>query len=132
MQIHDALERHLLQLEADGRSGHTIGQYRRHVRQLALWAARAGDDPDAPRTLLLTTLILIGLGNVLVVGEGERRLVGWVALAVPLYLAVLYVGPTAYFFALTPLTAADWAVAAGVAAAALLACAAVGRRTAPP
>jgi site-specific recombinase XerC len=38
MRIDEALERFLTQLEADGRSPHTIGQYRRHVRTLARWA----------------------------------------------------------------------------------------------
>jgi integrase/recombinase XerD len=39
MNIEEALSRFLVQLEADGRSGHTIGQYRRHVRALARWLA---------------------------------------------------------------------------------------------
>jgi integrase/recombinase XerC len=38
MRIEDALGRFLTQLEADGRSRHTIGQYRRHIRLLARWA----------------------------------------------------------------------------------------------
>ena len=37
MTITEALEKFLLQLEADGRSPHTIGQYRRHIRTLARW-----------------------------------------------------------------------------------------------
>ena len=37
MQIRDALEHYVVQLEADGRSTHTIGQYRRHVAVLASW-----------------------------------------------------------------------------------------------
>ena len=61
------------------------------------------------------------------VGEGERRLVGWVGLAVVLYAAVMYFEPTAYFFALTPLTGGQWAVAAGVAATALGPCALLNR-----
>jgi len=36
-----ALDRFVLQLEADGRSAHTIAQYRRHVRLLARWARTA-------------------------------------------------------------------------------------------
>jgi site-specific recombinase XerD len=35
--IHEALERFLLQLDADGRSVHTRLQYRRHVRLLVRW-----------------------------------------------------------------------------------------------
>ena len=37
MQIEEALEHYTTQLEADGRSQHTIGQVRRHVRLLAGW-----------------------------------------------------------------------------------------------
>ena len=37
MTIDDALARFLVQLEADGRSPHTIGQYRRHVRLFSAW-----------------------------------------------------------------------------------------------
>lgn len=40
MRIEDALDRFLLQLEADGRSAHSIRQYRRHVHQFAAWAAQ--------------------------------------------------------------------------------------------
>jgi integrase/recombinase XerD len=39
MNIEKALSLFLVQLEADGRSPHTIGQYRRHVRALARWLA---------------------------------------------------------------------------------------------
>ena len=35
--IDDCLQRFLVQLEADGRSPHTIGQYRRHVLLFAAW-----------------------------------------------------------------------------------------------
>lgn len=37
MRVQDALERFLLQLQADGRSPHTVGQYRRHIRLLINW-----------------------------------------------------------------------------------------------
>ncbi len=37
MTIDDALTRFLVQLEADGRSPHTTGQYRRHVRLFGAW-----------------------------------------------------------------------------------------------
>lgn len=40
MRIEDALQRFLVQLEADGRSIHTRGQYQRHIRLLASWVAR--------------------------------------------------------------------------------------------
>ncbi len=42
MTIDDALSRFLVQLEADGRSPHTIGQYCRHVRLFAAWCADVG------------------------------------------------------------------------------------------
>lgn len=42
MVIADALERFLVQLQADGRSRHTIGQYRRHVAALTRWLAASG------------------------------------------------------------------------------------------
>ena len=38
----DVLEKFLGRLTADGRSQHTIRQYRRHVRTLAAWAADVG------------------------------------------------------------------------------------------
>ncbi len=37
MQIEDALDAFVRQLEADGRSDHTIGQYQRHVRLFSRW-----------------------------------------------------------------------------------------------
>jgi integrase/recombinase XerC len=40
MRLQDALDRFVVQLEADGRSEHTIGQYRRHVALLARWLAQ--------------------------------------------------------------------------------------------
>ena len=46
MRIEDALDRFLLQLVANGRSQHTIDQYRRHMLLLAHWAAQAGHCRD--------------------------------------------------------------------------------------
>ena len=42
MRIETALARFTQQLQADGRSPHTINQYRRHVSLLARWAADVG------------------------------------------------------------------------------------------
>ncbi|HEX5050424.1 MAG TPA: tyrosine-type recombinase/integrase [Planctomycetota bacterium] len=42
MQLQEALQAFLLQLSADGRSPHTIGQYRRHGTALATWLAATG------------------------------------------------------------------------------------------
>jgi len=46
MDLQEGLARFVRQLEADGRSGHTIAQYRRHVRELARWAAQAAASDD--------------------------------------------------------------------------------------
>ncbi len=42
MLIENALAQFVLQLQADGRSLHTVRQYQRHVRALARWAAVVG------------------------------------------------------------------------------------------
>ena len=42
MRINEALERFIVQLQADGRSQHTIRQYERHVRLFAHWARDVG------------------------------------------------------------------------------------------
>ncbi len=42
MDITTAIDKFLLQLAADGRSPHTIGQYRRHLRLFSTWAADVG------------------------------------------------------------------------------------------
>jgi len=46
MTIDDALAQFLLQLEADGRSPHTTGQYQRHVRAFTAWWAQGGHADD--------------------------------------------------------------------------------------
>ena len=47
MHVQEALQAFLIQLEADGRSPHTIGQYRRHGLAFAAWLAAHGDRPVA-------------------------------------------------------------------------------------
>jgi len=49
--LSDALERFLLQLRANGRSPHTIGQYRRHIARLAAWFASTGRDARVARVV---------------------------------------------------------------------------------
>lgn len=49
MLISEALNRFLVQLEADGRSSSTIAQYSRHVRQFAHWARDVGHSGDITR-----------------------------------------------------------------------------------
>jgi len=51
MQLQAALQAFLVQLQADGRSPHTIGQYRRHGTALANWLATTG----APTTVAKLT-----------------------------------------------------------------------------
>ena len=55
MQLQVALQGFLLQLQADGRSPHTVAQYRRHGTALANWLATTGADTDVaaltPETL---------------------------------------------------------------------------------
>jgi len=51
MHVQAALQAFLLQLEADGRSPHTIGQYRRHTTSLATWLA----ETRAPTTVAKLT-----------------------------------------------------------------------------
>jgi len=46
MQIEEGLQKFLVQLEADGRSQHTMAQYRRHVRLFAAWAHDVGLSGD--------------------------------------------------------------------------------------
>ncbi|MBK8980675.1 MAG: tyrosine-type recombinase/integrase [Planctomycetes bacterium] len=46
MHVRAALQAFLLQLAADGRSPHTIGQYRRHATALADWLATNGGTTD--------------------------------------------------------------------------------------
>ncbi|MHC4946470.1 MAG: site-specific integrase, partial [Planctomycetota bacterium] len=49
MDILEALDKFLVQLEADGRSAHTIRQYRRHIRLFAHWARDVGLCGDVSR-----------------------------------------------------------------------------------
>ena len=86
---------------------------------LAVW--HLGDGVEERRTLLLSMLVLAGLGNVVLVGEADRRFLGWAGLAGLMYLAAMYIGPAAYFFALTPLAAGQWAAVVAAAATGFLA-----------
>jgi cation-transporting ATPase E len=89
-----------------------------------------GADAQTQRTFLLSTLILLGLGNLLRVlshgeGQGQKtdRMVRWLAvIALPVYAITMYWWPLAYFFELTPLTLAQWGVVLAVALPAFLVC----------
>ena len=47
MQLQEALDRFVLQLQANGRSRHTLLQYQRHVRALTRWLAQDGHTCEA-------------------------------------------------------------------------------------
>jgi cation-transporting ATPase E len=88
------------------------------------------DAPETQRTLLLSVLVVLGLvALMLVLARPERRRLRsdrwvrlWGAPALALYAAVMYCPWTAYFFALTPLTLAQWGLVLGVAAPASVVC----------
>jgi cation-transporting ATPase E len=61
-------------------------------------------DPEFARTILLTTLILAGLGHAIVATWGQRWILAWCILAIAIHIAVLSIPPITYFFALIPLT----------------------------
>lgn len=92
---------------------------------LLLWLSnrRWHDDEATQRTLLLSLLVLLGLTTLLRArndGETQRLsftgAVGWwVAVALVLYLAVMYWRPVGGFFALTPLTLPQWAILVSIA-----------------
>ena len=46
MEIETALRKFVVQLQADGRSPHTVGQYKRHIRLLADWLTTEGRSRD--------------------------------------------------------------------------------------
>lgn len=70
-----------------------------------------GFDIEVARTMLLVTLILAGLGNAVVATRGDWPLVIWAAGAAGLLVAIMSFGPTAYFFAMVPMTALQWTIA---------------------
>jgi cation-transporting ATPase E len=88
------------------------------------------DPVQTQRTLLLSLLIVLGLGNLLrVLRHGERRAMPgdrllwlWPVPALVLYTLVLYVPPFAHFFELTRLAVVDWGLVLAVALPALGAC----------
>jgi cation-transporting ATPase E len=82
------------------------------------------DDTVMVRTMLLSTLVLLGWVNLWrALSDGERGPVGggllrWLpAAGLPFYLAVMYVPAAANFFVLEPLDVVRWTWVAGTAAA---------------
>jgi magnesium-transporting ATPase (P-type) len=86
---------------------------------VALW--HSGDNLGEKRTLLLTFLIPTGLACAAFVTSWDRRMLAWAVVAAGVYVAVMYVPPVSYFFALTPLPLGQWIVVVAVATGAVAA-----------
>jgi hypothetical protein len=79
-------------------------------------------DEQTARTLLLSTLVISGIGTLERVLASDPRL-RWLAAAVlPVYLPAMYVPLLARFFELTPLTMGQWGLVLLAAAPALALC----------
>jgi cation-transporting ATPase E len=93
-------------------------------------AAHYEADEKTERTLLLSTLVLLGLGNILRAlrhGEsgslhGDTRFRWLAAVGLPVYLLMMYLPPTGRFFELTPLTWMHWGMVFSIAAPAFVVC----------
>jgi cation-transporting ATPase E len=96
---------------------------------LFLLSARGRGDPvEAQRTLLLSLLVVLGLGNLLrVLRHGEGLLGLWAPAALLLYLAVMYLPRAADFFRLVPLAPSEWGLVLAVALPAFAVCVAADR-----
>jgi cation-transporting ATPase E len=102
---------------------------------MLLFSAYQFADEKTERTLLLSTLVLLGLGNILRVlrhGEsgslhGDTRFRWLTTAALPVYLLMMYVPPTARFFELAPLAWTQWGVVLSVVVPAFLLCKVVDR-----
>jgi cation-transporting ATPase E len=100
-----------------------------------LSARRLGDPVETQRTLLLSLLVLLGLGNLLrVLGHAgraappqDRLLWLWPAAALAVYAGAMYQPWVADFFQLTPLSWSQWGLVLAVAAPAFAACLLSGR-----
>jgi cation-transporting P-type ATPase E len=101
------------------------------MASLAIFAysAIALHDPvTMQRTMLLATLVVLGLGNLPRVltddGEpassGDRRLLGWIPCAALLFAFAMYWPPAAYFFELEPLRLDRWLMVLAAAVSSLL------------
>jgi cation-transporting ATPase E len=114
------------------------------IAGLLVWliAARGlGAELPVQRTLLLSTLILLGLGNVVLLAEGDRWLFRWVAFASAVYVLVLYAPPVgmygetvlsaANFFDLVRLNLAQWGLVGAVAVPGIALCWLARRQVTP-
>jgi magnesium-transporting ATPase (P-type) len=102
---------------------------------MLLSAHLLGDDVLTQRTVLLSTLVVLGLGNLprVLTGDGDRltrldrRFLWWLPAALLLYAAVMYGPLAADFFQLAPLDLSRWAVVLSASAVALLICVGLDR-----
>jgi cation-transporting ATPase E len=84
------------------------------VLLLSAWCL--GDDPQTQRTLLLSTLILMGLASLLrALPAWNSWLALWPTPALAVYGLVMYWPLTAAFFELTPLAGGQWGLVLAVA-----------------
>src|SRR5579864_69749 len=96
---------------------------------ISLYSANAWPDSvRTQRTILLTTLIVLGLANLPRVlmddaeplSIGDRRLLVWIPVAALLFAIAMYWPPAAYFFVLEPLEFKSWLLVFAAAAFTLL------------
>jgi site-specific recombinase XerD len=73
MQIQEALGRYVTQLEADGRSHHTIAQVRRHVMMLSRWLAETGRSDSIERIDHETVALFLASPAVRQRADGKPR-----------------------------------------------------------
>jgi cation-transporting ATPase E len=95
-------------------AGLVVGVAGLAVLLLSAWCL--GDDPQTQRTLLLSTLIVMGLASLLrVLPWRGSWLALWPTLALAVYGLVMYWPLTAAFFELTPLSRGQWGLVLAVA-----------------
>lgn len=94
-----------------------------HLLGLMLYADRVLElSPASQRAIVVTAVILIGLGNAILVSNFDRRLIAWAAVAIVLLLLAMYWPDVAYFFVMDPLPLAHWTIVGIVVASALVGC----------
>jgi cation-transporting ATPase E len=77
---------------------------------LYLWLGSHADAERVfARTVVLSVLILAGVGNAVVAANEDRKLFLWAVVALPLYAAAMYWPLAADFFVLHPLSLPTWA-----------------------
>ncbi len=74
MELESALSKYVVQLQADGRSPHTIGQYRRHITLLVSWLREQGHTGEVEGTCheSLAEFLASGASRVRPDGKAKR------------------------------------------------------------